>query len=131
MSVAASETFRPLVSGRIALGQPHPWPAPSSRVLRGGSWNNNPENLRSANRNRNTPTNRNNNNGFRVASTLIAGAAAFPDAAGAPRVRPEPAMLSGRDEWFAAPSCFAAVLRDLWARTAAEFGCGDANDNDT
>jgi len=39
------------------------------RVLRGGSWNNNPRNLRSANRNRNTTTNRNNNNGFRVAST--------------------------------------------------------------
>jgi len=36
-------------------------------VLRGGSWNNNPQNCRSANRNRNTPDNRNNNNGFRVA----------------------------------------------------------------
>jgi hypothetical protein len=42
----------------------------SARVLRGGSWNNNPRNLRSANRNRNQPDNRNNNNGFRVASTL-------------------------------------------------------------
>ena len=41
------------------------------RVLRGGSWNNNPNNLRSANRNRNTTDNRNNNNGFRLASTLI------------------------------------------------------------
>jgi hypothetical protein len=38
----------------------------SNRVLRGGSWNNNSENCRSANRNRNTPDNRNNNNGFRV-----------------------------------------------------------------
>jgi formylglycine-generating enzyme required for sulfatase activity len=38
------------------------------RVLRGGSWNNNPTNLRSANRNRNTPDNRNNNNGFRLAA---------------------------------------------------------------
>ncbi|MBM4038197.1 MAG: hypothetical protein FJ290_06740 [Planctomycetes bacterium] len=36
------------------------------RVLRGGSWNNNPRNLRSANRNRNHPENRNNNAGFRV-----------------------------------------------------------------
>ena len=44
------------------------WPAPE-RVLRGGSWNNEPENLRSANRNRNTTENRNNNAGFRVAST--------------------------------------------------------------
>jgi Sulfatase-modifying factor enzyme 1 len=39
------------------------------QVLRGGSWNNKPQNTRSANRNRNKPGNRN-NNGFRVASTL-------------------------------------------------------------
>jgi formylglycine-generating enzyme required for sulfatase activity len=36
-------------------------------LLRGGSWNNNPVNLRAANRNNNTPDNRNNNNGLRVA----------------------------------------------------------------
>ena len=42
----------------------------SDRVLRGGSWNNKPRNLRSANRNRNRAGNRNNNSGFRVASTL-------------------------------------------------------------
>jgi len=36
-------------------------------VIRGGSWNNEPANLRSANRNRNTPDNRNNNLGFRLA----------------------------------------------------------------
>lgn len=41
------------------------------RVLRGGSWNNNPRNARSANRNNNTPDNRNNNIGFRVASTAL------------------------------------------------------------
>ncbi|MGL5097609.1 MAG: SUMF1/EgtB/PvdO family nonheme iron enzyme [Planctomycetia bacterium] len=35
---------------------------------RGGSWNNNAQNSRSANRNRNTPDNRNNNLGFRVAA---------------------------------------------------------------
>ena len=45
------------------------WPAPERRVLRGGSWNNNPQNLRSENCNRNTTGNRNNNNGFRVAGT--------------------------------------------------------------
>jgi len=39
-------------------------------VLRGGSFNNNAANVRSANRNNNQPDNRNNNNGFRVASTL-------------------------------------------------------------
>lgn len=38
------------------------------RVLRGGSWNNEPQNVRSANRNRNTQDNRNNNIGFRLAS---------------------------------------------------------------
>ena len=46
------------------------WPLPPRRVLRGGSWNNQPRNLRSANRNRNNTDNRNNNNGFRVARTL-------------------------------------------------------------
>jgi len=45
------------------------------RVLRGGSWTNNPTRLRSANRNINTPDNRNNNNGFRLASTARARAA--------------------------------------------------------
>lgn len=40
------------------------------RVLRGGSFNNQPSNVRSANRNNNLPTNRNNNNGFHLASTL-------------------------------------------------------------
>ncbi|MBK7675335.1 MAG: SUMF1/EgtB/PvdO family nonheme iron enzyme [Candidatus Accumulibacter sp.] len=38
-------------------------------VLRGGGWNNNPENARSAKRNRNHPGKRNNNLGFRLAST--------------------------------------------------------------
>lgn len=38
-------------------------------VLRGGSWNNNPHNARSAKRNRNNPGKRNNNLGFRLAST--------------------------------------------------------------
>ncbi len=39
----------------------------SNRVKRGGSWNNNARNCRSANRNRNNPDNRNNNIGFRLA----------------------------------------------------------------
>ena len=45
-------------------------PTNSSRVLRGGSWNNTAQNLRVANRNRNTPTNTNDNIGFRCAKTL-------------------------------------------------------------
>ncbi|MBI3398804.1 MAG: hypothetical protein HY026_06195 [Deltaproteobacteria bacterium] len=36
------------------------------KVLRGGSWNNKPQNLRASNRNRNEPAKRNNNNGFRL-----------------------------------------------------------------
>ena len=43
----------------------------SDRVMRGGSWNNNPNNCRSAYRNNNNPTNRNNNCGFRVALIQI------------------------------------------------------------
>lgn len=41
----------------------------SNRVIRGGSWNNNAQNLRSANRNNDGPDNRNNNVGFRLVST--------------------------------------------------------------
>ena len=43
-------------------------PVGSFRVLRGGSWNNNENNLRSSNRNNNNPDNENNNIGFLVAS---------------------------------------------------------------
>ena len=42
----------------------------SRRVLRGGSWNNNPSYLRAANRYRNTTGNRYSLIGFRVARTL-------------------------------------------------------------
>jgi hypothetical protein len=38
----------------------------ASMVVRGGSWNNNANNCRAANRNNNTPDNRNNNLGVRV-----------------------------------------------------------------
>jgi len=38
------------------------------RVVRGGSWNNNRNNVRCAYRNNNDPDNRNNNIGFRVLS---------------------------------------------------------------
>ena len=41
----------------------------ASRVLRGGSWGSNPQNLRSASRDRSRPDNRVNNSGFRVART--------------------------------------------------------------
>lgn len=47
------------------------------RVLRGGSWNNNGRNARSANRNRNEPDNRNDNIGFRLALARTSADASF------------------------------------------------------
>jgi hypothetical protein len=41
-------------------------PGRVAQLLRGGSWNNNPRNCRSAYRNHNQPDNANNNVGFRV-----------------------------------------------------------------
>ena len=41
--------------------------------MRGGSWNNDTNNVRAANRNRNTPDNRNDNVGFRCARSLSPG----------------------------------------------------------
>ncbi|MCP5085194.1 MAG: SUMF1/EgtB/PvdO family nonheme iron enzyme [Rhodobacteraceae bacterium] len=41
----------------------------SNRVNRGGAWNNDARNCRSAYRNRNDPGNRNDNIGFRLLST--------------------------------------------------------------
>ncbi|MBK8195594.1 MAG: hypothetical protein IPK76_21190 [Lewinellaceae bacterium] len=38
-------------------------------MLRGGSWNNNSDNCRVANRNNDNPENRNNNRGFRLAAS--------------------------------------------------------------
>lgn len=38
----------------------------TNRVIRGGNWNSNAQNCRSAYRNNNSPDNRNNNVGFRV-----------------------------------------------------------------
>ena len=44
----------------------YPDPGRVAQLLRGGSWNNNPRNCRSAYRNHNEPDNANNNIGFRV-----------------------------------------------------------------
>ncbi|QQS31517.1 MAG: SUMF1/EgtB/PvdO family nonheme iron enzyme [Sphingobacteriales bacterium] len=41
-----------------------------TRVVRGGSWNNNNRNCRVSNRNNNNPDNDNNNIGFRVVRGL-------------------------------------------------------------
>ncbi len=60
---------RPLTVDTASL-QSAPKGSGRKRVLRGASFNNQPSNVRSSNRNNNAPTNRNNNFGFRVARTL-------------------------------------------------------------
>ena len=65
---------------------------PCRRVLRGGSWLNNPRNLRSANRNRNDVGNRNDNVGFRLASTLRGRSRRGHGRAGRARERPGPSI---------------------------------------
>ena len=57
------------LSRRMVSSGAGAWLSPE-RVLRGGAFDNNPRNLRAANRNRNITDNRNNNVGFRVARTL-------------------------------------------------------------
>jgi hypothetical protein len=51
-------------------------------VIRGGSWNNQAENCRSAYRNGNEPENRNNNLGFRVARSSADEVDSLPDGTG-------------------------------------------------
>ncbi|MFM8442239.1 MAG: SUMF1/EgtB/PvdO family nonheme iron enzyme, partial [Methylococcus sp.] len=74
------------------------------RGVRGGSWNNNPQNLRSANRNRNRPDETNNNQGFRLAST--------------PAILPEPShsrmpgVCRGRP-WTGSPGCTGGAAKEL------------------
>jgi formylglycine-generating enzyme required for sulfatase activity len=46
-------------------------PGRGHRVLRGGAFNNETDNMRGAARNRNNPNNRNNNIGFRVVRPTI------------------------------------------------------------
>ena len=71
----------------------------SLRVLRGGSWNNNPRNLRSANRNRNGTENRNNDNGIRVARTLPCRSRGGHGHCGRASERPGPAMTTSPQGW--------------------------------
>jgi Sulfatase-modifying factor enzyme 1 len=80
------------------------------RVLRGGSWNNNPDNARSANRNRNNAGNRNNSIGLRLASTLV---------------KPEPVWSRSRRVCKRVSRvCHDENGRENAARAGARFGSG-------
>jgi len=61
----------------------------STRVLRGGSFNNNRRNARCAYRNRNNPDNLNRNNGFRVVVSMFFSAGNAPRAIACLRRRGE------------------------------------------
>ena len=67
----------------------------SNRVKRGGSWNNNAQNCRAANRNNNDPGNRNNNLGFRPTSSRHSGCSGAPRPEGS-RLRTRP-LCQGPD----------------------------------
>jgi Sulfatase-modifying factor enzyme 1 len=95
-------------------------------VLRGGSWNNNQDNARSANRNRNNPNNRNNNIGFRVVCSStsfcsFSGKALSSVFAGAPGLR-EDRYASGivRRPWFAGRGEEGKMARARPVRTAEQ-----------
>ena len=94
--------FGPAVAYRRTCRPERRWGRPLTcpRVLRGGSWNNNQDNARSANRNRNNPNNRNNNIGFRVVCSshvflFLPGPGAFSVPASAWGSRRGPACASG------------------------------------
>ena len=69
LDAAALARSAEVVAGRLEEGD-GPIIAGSSRVWRGGAWNNNATNCRSAYRNHNEPDNRNNNLGFRLARSV-------------------------------------------------------------
>ena len=88
-----------------AEGRPAYASSGSNRVNRGGSWNNNANNCRSAYRNNNyNPSNYNNNLGFRLSSTLPPR----PGSAGSHSARP--ALREGEDE-HARPAAAGSVAR--------------------
>jgi len=82
-------------------------PVDFTPALRGGSWNNNQDNARSANRNRNNPNNRNNNIGFRVVCVArlsvlpVPGAFMLPAGAAGAEMRACRACGIVRRPWFA------------------------------
>jgi hypothetical protein len=77
-TAAVAKAFSPACTGicnNRPAGSSSGVPRKQTRVLRGGSWNNNADNARGVQRNRNSPDNRNDNNGFRVVSSHIPASA--------------------------------------------------------
>ena len=93
----------------------------SLRVLRGGSWVNNPRFLRSACRVGNLPGGRINDAGFRVASTLCAGAGGITVLLGVLKKRSGPFMMMmvGARVEMSRDTAAAPVLGDTWAPTGS------------
>lgn len=115
-----SNPWPPLDSRRRTIGagssaeRTETWPSSAScfSMIRGGNWNNDPQNVRVSYRNNNSPGNRNNNIGFRVLSSLqletIPNGQQFArsrDANPSPRMdhRPAPAWEIPTQDRMAAP----------------------------
>ena len=95
-------------------------------MLRGGSWNNESDNCRAANRNNNNPENRNDNNGFRLlrpTSRLFVAA----------HMCVRRVVLDNRyNHWNRGPSTLGPPRRKRarwrrWVRSAPDFWAGRAH----
>ncbi|MDR2211914.1 MAG: SUMF1/EgtB/PvdO family nonheme iron enzyme [Spirochaetaceae bacterium] len=75
----------------------------TNRVKRGGSWNNDARNVRSANRNNNTPSNRNNNLGFRLVRPQPGGESFTVKPDGSRRDPEHPVFLASRGTALLSP----------------------------
>ena len=85
-----------------------------TRVLRGGSFNNEQRNVRCAYRNRNNPNDHNDNNGFRVCASHIVSAAGN---AARLRLRSRGLMMARSASWPRQP-CLGRIHKSpaLWAQ---------------
>jgi hypothetical protein len=86
----------------------------SNRVIRGGSWNNDARNCRSAYRNNDAPGNRNDNLGFRLLSTGLSRRGRFTDLLRVLQAMSRPSSCAGR--WPDKQPCPAAFGRPARVR---------------
>lgn len=119
-------------SGDLLPGCVHQGSGPRDgrRVIRGGSWNNKPENLRASNRNRNNADNRNNNIGFRLVQS--ARTVRFTRRPGAGLFMDRPGEAAGVHEPASRPSAQAETpKRGPGVRRSEPVGSGDSPDRCT